>query len=292
LNIRASSPPPVARDSRGILHPWLLRQRVRLTRYPPPAALDGVVDRFWTVSWDLPDGEVHRQPVLTHPGANLTVGPADGADETGPLEACLYGLARRLTTRTLVGRGWTVAAMTTPGGLGALVDGSAARFTDKSVPLGPALGIDASDLIARMHAAADEPARVRLLADVLAGAVRPDRVVAAREVSAVARLAETDRSLRRLDELADRAGTAPRTLQRRFQQYAGASPTWVLRRYRLLDAAEAVRDGAAVDWADLAAALGYADQAHLTRDFRAALGQTPAAYARLQRPPDRPDPGG
>jgi AraC-like DNA-binding protein len=292
LNIRASSPAPVGRDSRGILHPWLLRRRVRLNRYSPPAELAGVIDRFWAVAWDLPEGEVHRQPVLTHPGANLSVGPADGADETGRIEAGLYGPARRLAVRSLVGRGWTVAAMTTPGGLGALVDGSVARFTDRAAPLGTALGVDAAELAARVRAAADEPARVRLLADALVAALRPDRIATAREVGAVARLAETDRSLRRLDELAERAGTAPRTLQRRFQQYAGVSPTWVLRRYRLLEAAEAVRDGAEVDWADLAAALGYADQAHLIRDFRAAVGQTPAAYARLQRPADRSDTAG
>jgi AraC-like DNA-binding protein len=73
-------------------------------------------------------------------------------------------------------------------------------------------------------------------------------------------------------------------VQRWFQQYAGVAPTWVLRRYRLLDAAEAVRDGGLVDWAALAAELGYADQAHLIRDFRAAVGEPPAAYARAQRP--------
>lgn len=35
-----------------------------------------------------------------------------------------------------------------------------------------------------------------------------------------------------------------------------------------------------VRWAELAAELGYADQAHLTRDFTAAVGMPPAAYAR------------
>jgi AraC-like DNA-binding protein len=77
-----------------------------------------------------------------------------------------------------------------------------------------------------------------------------------------------------------------------FMDYAGVPPTWVIRRYRLLDAAEAVRDGAAVSWAELAAGLGYSDQAHLTRDFRAATGQAPAAYARAQRPARMPGAGG
>jgi AraC-like DNA-binding protein len=33
-----------------------------------------------------------------------------------------------------------------------------------------------------------------------------------------------------------------------------------------------------VDWAALAADLGYADQAHLTRDFTAALGMPPSRF--------------
>ena len=94
----------------------------------------------------------------------------------------------------------------------------------------------------------------------------------------------TDRSVRRLSHLSSRSGIAPRTLQRLFARNAGVSPTWVLRRYRLLEVAEAVRQGQAVSWAETAADLGYADQAHLNREFRAATGRTPAAYALAQAP--------
>ena len=115
----SSQPAPVERDSRGILDPWLLRQRVQLTRHPASPALAGLVDRFWAVRWDLPPGVVHRQQVLTHPGANISVGNADarpGDRAARPIEARLNGVARSLTTRTLVGQGWTIAAMTRPGG--------------------------------------------------------------------------------------------------------------------------------------------------------------------------------
>jgi AraC-like DNA-binding protein len=280
-------PRPVERDSRGILDPWLLRQRVRLTRYPPTPALEGLVDRFWAVAWDLPDGTEHRQQVLTHPGANLSVGHADGTGDgpaAAPVEARLNGVARGLTTRTLVDQGWTVAAMTRPGGLGAFVVGSAADFTDRVVPLGPAIGTDEAALLRDLAAQPDAAARAGRLAQALEQAVDPGRAGPARQVAEVARLAETDRSVRRLRDLCERAGVTERTLQRLFLQYAGVSPTWVLRRYRLLEVAETVRAGGPVPWAAVAADLGYADQAHLITDYRAATGQTPAAYAAAQSP--------
>lgn len=283
----STAPEPLERDSRGILDPWLLGQRVRLTRYPPTPALDGLVDRFWAVAWDLPPGAAHRQQILTHPGANLSVGNANAtspADRIGPVEARLYGVARGLSTRTLVGTGWTVAAMARPGGLGAFVDGPASDFTDRVVPLGHAIGTDEDLLLREMVGEPDEAARADLLAVALERAVDPVRARAARMVSDVARLAETDRSIRRLGDLCGRAGIGQRTLQRMFSHYAGVSPTWVLRRYRLLETAETVRDGGQVCWAEVAADLGYADQPHLISDFRAATGQTPAAYAAAQGP--------
>lgn len=284
-------PQPVERDSRGIIDPWLLRQRLTLTRYPPTPALSGLVDRFWAVRWELPAGVVHRQQVLTHPGANITVGSpdadvdgtdscADGAD--GPIEACLEGVQRQLTTRALAGRGLAVAAMTLPGGLGAFTSGPAADLTDRSVPLGAVAGVNEDVLIEQVCSGVDEKARVAVLAGALERALRPDRVAGARRVVAVARLAEHDRSVRRLGDLSSRSGIASRSLQRLFPEYAGVSPMWVLRRYRLLDAAEAVRSGEPVSWSDLAAELGYADQSHLIREFSAALGQTPATYASSQ----------
>ncbi|HEY7430826.1 MAG TPA: helix-turn-helix domain-containing protein [Streptosporangiaceae bacterium] len=282
-----SGPAPVERDSRGILDPWLLRQRVRLSRYPAGAGLEGVVDRFWAVRWDLPPGVAHQQQVLTHPGANVSVGNANarpGDREAGPVEARLNGVARRLTTRVLVGQGWAVAAMTRPGGLGAFITGPASGLTDRVVPLGEAIAVDGAALLARVVAEPDEAARIGLLAAALEQALVPDRVGPASQVAGVARLAETNRAVRRLVDLCGLAGIRQRTLQRLFGEYAGVSPTWVIRRYRLQEAAEAVREGAPVSWAQVAADLGYADQAHLIRDFRAAIGQTPAAYAQAQAP--------
>jgi AraC-like DNA-binding protein len=287
------TPPTVEQDARGIVDPAELQRTAELTRYPAGEMLDGLLDRFWAVRWALPAGREHVQAVLNHPGANLYVGVAEPGvlppEATGdvPLEGCLEGPHRFVTRRRLAGTGWSVAAMTVPGGLGAFVRVPARTLADRTVPLDrPTVDVDGPALIAAVAAQACEPGRVAVLRGALEQVVQAadaDRVAAAREVAAVARVAETDRSVRRLEDLSSLAGVTERTLQRMFAEHAGLTPAWVIRRYRILEAAEQARlHGVDVSWADLAADLGYSDQAHLVRDFRAHLGTTPAAYAARQ----------
>lgn len=92
--------------------------------------------------------------------------------------------------------------------------------------------------------------------------------------------ATSEPELRTVDALARAGGLTVRPLQRLFRDYVGASPKWVLRRERLRTAALRLEQGLTVSLADLAAELGYADHAHLTRDFRAATGRAPADFAR------------
>jgi hypothetical protein len=96
-SVSGSGPAQVEQDSRGILDPWLLWQRVRLTRYPAGPALNALVEWFWVARWDLPPGAVHRQQVLTHPGVIISVGTANarpGDRRARPTEARLNGVAR------------------------------------------------------------------------------------------------------------------------------------------------------------------------------------------------------
>jgi AraC-like DNA-binding protein len=64
-----------------------------------------------------------------------------------------------------------------------------------------------------------------------------------------------------------------------FAEYVGIGPKWVIRRYRLHEVTERLAAGGRVDWAALAADLGYADQAHLVRDFKQMFGEPPTRYA-------------
>jgi transcriptional regulator GlxA family with amidase domain len=86
-------------------------------------------------------------------------------------------------------------------------------------------------------------------------------------------------TLTRVEELAELAAIPPRTLQRLFRRYVGVGPKWVIRCFRLHEAATRLSEGTCPEGAALAAELGYFDQAHFIRDFKALIGSAPSEYA-------------
>jgi len=72
-----------------------------------------------------------------------------------------------------------------------------------------------------------------------------------------------------------------RSLQRRFQKVMGITPKCLAQVDRAHRAVNLLRTGRAVAAvADVAFALGFADQAHLTRSLKQWIGKTPGAIAR------------
>lgn len=74
-----------------------------------------------------------------------------------------------------------------------------------------------------------------------------------------------------------------RTLQRRFRWTLGLTANQLAQIHRARDAVKSLRQGRRA--IDVAAELGYADQAHLTRSLRRFMGQSPRAIAGSHPPP-------
>lgn len=91
-------------------------------------------------------------------------------------------------------------------------------------------------------------------------------------------LLDEDPEVRSVADLGSRLHLSQRSVQRLAARYVGMSPVLLLRRRRLQDAAERIRARPELDLRDLAMELGFADQAHLTREFRTVLGFTPRNY--------------
>ncbi|TNY37530.1 AraC family transcriptional regulator [Thermomonospora catenispora] len=261
---------PVTDSTRGILRAAAGLRRFRMHRTAPSPGLSPYVEHHWILHWDL--REPHAQRVLTHPTVHLTF-------TTGG-RARVVGIVRGAFDETIAGRGRVVGVRFRPGGFRPLLDGPVSSLTDRRVPVEEVFGPPGRALAEAVLAEGCDEAAVALVERFLRARLpdRPDPLIA--EVAAiVARIAE-DPSISRVDRLAAEAGVGTRSLQRRFAEYVGVGPKWVIRRCRMQEAAERAEAEEEVDWAGLAARLGYADQAHFVRDFTATVGVPPARYAR------------
>ncbi len=79
----------------------------------------------------------------------------------------------------------------------------------------------------------------------------------------------------RIEKLAERLDWSRKHLARRFQSEFGLPPKAIARMIRFHNALDTARTESEADWAEIAAACGYADQAHLTREFVEFSGTTP-----------------
>lgn len=84
-----------------------------------------------------------------------------------------------------------------------------------------------------------------------------------------------------LQELVDQTGMPRRRLYRGFQERFGCTPMQYLCELRVEEAKRLLRRGQNLE--SVALACGFSSGAHLCRVFRAAVGQTPGAFARTSR---------
>lgn len=245
--------------ARGVLFPDRLP---RFARMPPPAEASGLVSWFWIPQWDLPDGVETRQPILGYPAANLAVEP-DGVT--------LWGSTTRASERVLTGSGWAVGALLRPAALSRLAS-SPSALVDTFAAL------DAGEMHAAVVAAMpDVNAATLVVASWLVRRAGPPSAEG-RLANDMADLLMTHPGILRVEDAAEQLRVSVRTLQRLAHRTVGLSPAAMIRRRRLQEAAQRVREDAGVLLADVAAELGYADQAHLANDFRTVLGFTPSEY--------------
>lgn len=248
--------------TRGVLYP---RRLPEFHRLPPDAAAD-LVTWFWIPEWDLAPGEASRQDVVGYPALNLVVEPD---------AVTLVGATTRASSRRLIGRGWAVGAMLRPAAVAALV-AAPGELVDREVPF------EADDLRAVVGAAMSSgdghrERAVAVFAEWLRARVGPVGE-GAQQANGLVDVLLGDEPAATLAEAATRLAVSTRTLQRMAHRYVGLSPAAIMRRRRLQDAADRLRAEPSADLAALAADVGYADHAHLTRDFRAVLGITPRDY--------------
>ncbi|MFJ8634737.1 DUF6597 domain-containing transcriptional factor [Streptomyces sp. NPDC093568] len=261
-------------DTRGIVDPSALLSRVRFRRHEPAEPLRRYIEWYWLIDWDLPTP--YASHVVPHPAVNLTF---QWDEAEGPPYAEVTGVALGLFTRKLTGRGRVCGVKFRPGGFRPYTPGEpVSRWTGRALPAHEVFPTATAEAAHAIVTPPDDKTRVTALDTFLRTLPCAPDPQADLATTLVQRI-RTDRTVRRVGDFADTQGLSVRALQRLFSTYVGVSPKWVLLRYRIHEALEQAGTRTDVDWAGLAHELGYADQAHLVRDFTATVGVSPTVYA-------------
>jgi AraC-like DNA-binding protein len=250
------------------------QQRYRHERYHPSPDLNPYVEHYWVVEWDLRGKPPEWAETLPHPSVHMTF-------EQGGI-CRIRGASRTKFSRILEDKGGVFAVKFTPAGFYPFVGVPVSRFSDRTVGLHDVFGTDGDYLARAVLAESTDLSRINIVEDFLRARLsEPDENVC--RVTEIVYAVAKEREILKVQALVDRYGFNKRTLQRLFARYVGVSPKWVIQRYRLHDAAEQLAAGGPVSQATIALNLGYSDQAHFVRDFKAMVGVSPAAYARAAR---------
>jgi len=160
------------------------------------------------------------------------------------------------------------------GGAAAFLKTPISEARDELVELDRLWGTDGAVLRERLLEAPSPEAKLRALETALLEQLdtrsKPDPAIAF-----AAALFERGVSVK---EVSSRTGLLPKTLVRRFRAFVGLTPKRFSRVRRLQRMVGSIRDPRDVDWCEMAAVHGYADQAHLVHDFRELTGLTPTEY--------------
>lgn len=161
-----------------------------------------------------------------------------------------------------------------PGGLRALTGESASSFTDRHIELGELIGIDAVGLIEELRDALSKRQVLLTLDRVISNKIAAVGGPPSERVHRAARL------LRRglgVGETCEQLNVSRTALVRSFRSEIGMGPKLYSRILRFESAVAKVRTAGSDGLASIAAEAGYADQAHMTREFAAFAGLTPSA---------------
>ena len=239
----------------------------RHTRYAPPPDLQDWVQHFWIESWDFRDCVQQVREVLPHPCVHLVFARR---------RSRIYGIQLGRFVRAMSGEDRILGVKFHPGAFYPFFRNPVCSIADTSIAVDQ-LFSDATDAEDEVLACRDDHDMVSATSRFLTAHLPthdPNVEVARRVVSVIA----GDNTVARVEHLATRCGAEERTLQRLFRRYVGASPRWIIKRYRVYEALEKLAVGKPLEWVALAQDLGYYDQAHFIREFKKLVGCPPTEY--------------
>lgn len=277
---------PEVGQARGMLRRGLKAGKMRHSRRRPAADLTPWIAHYWMIHWDLRGCPPYVAESLPHPNVHLIF-----ENQT----ATIAGVQTHKFSRVIEGEGRVFGVKFRPGGFRPFYKFPMSQLAGRTIPASRAFARDKDE-----DKDKDKDKDLEVFEQIALSSRKENEKVAAANAFFHARMPVADPAIavagelvdvilqepeiKTVDDLARRAGMSQRSLQRLFSEYVGATPKWVIRRYRLHELIEQFNSGAKLDWAQLALDLGYFDQAHLINDFKSIVGLTPVEYRKIISP--------
>ena len=244
--------------------------------HAPHPALARHVDCYWTARCVIPEGDTGSSTVLPD-GCMDILFSLETATEPSAAPYVVGAMTRPLQASS---RGVTelVAIRFKPAGSTPYLDLFASEITDGVTSLDTLWGSGASEARDRLQEAPTTGARIKILDELLLSRLRATRSDADERVLSASELVSQHAGRISIEGLAEATGLGRRQLERRFLATVGTSPKVAARVARFQGAVSRLERDTAADLSTLAFECGYADQAHLTREFKALAGVPPSAY--------------
>jgi AraC-like DNA-binding protein len=258
---------------------------MQLIRHRPSAALSSYVDVFWWSLRDrgqeygehmLPSGSVqmifalHEEPIICLPGSSphssltwsraIVHGPQWGYFKSGPKPA-----------------GTVVGISFHPGAAESILGLPVTELVDCHVSLDELWGARGERLRERMLQANDPASVFRLLETELVTQVKRPLLLHSAVAYALAIRSDPWASIR-IANIQRNTGYSPRHFVALFRRAVGITPKHYYRIKRFTAALRHLASAKSGNLADLAVAVGYSDQSHLSREFREFAGIPPTQY--------------
>ena len=255
-----------------------------MIRHRPAAPLDSYVECFWWSRRDqrqsscehmLPSGNaqlvfaLHETPIVCLQGSSR--------DQVAWSRGILHGPQWNYFISGPKPAGAVAGVAFRPGAAGAVLGVPITEFTDRHVTIDALWGARGRDLHDRLLAAGGPAAVFGILERELTARITRPLLMHPAVALALAPRSQHAPALRVADVQRD-AGLSPRHFIALFRSAVGLTPKHYYRVQRFAAVLRGLATADAANLADLAAAAGYSDQSHLSREFRAFAGITPTQY--------------
>jgi len=256
---------------------------MQMCRYRPAPPLDRYIECFWWSHRDEPQDDsehmlpsggaqllfaLHERPISCRPSSAEHASAWSGSMVHGPQSSYYVAGAKP--------RGGIVGVSFRPGAAGSVLGASMAELADRHMALEAIWGSRGVDLQHRLMAAADPNTMFRILEQSLSARIHRPLLVHPAVAQALA--SRPGEGSARVDDVQRASGYSPRHFIALFRSAVGLNPKHYYRIRRFNSAVRSLAAGRGQGLGDIAAAVGYSDQSHLTREFREFAGVAPTQY--------------